>query len=341
MSLRLMKSRMSQSGITFRDEIIHDARQLIEWENEHDPSYCPSLYFWIPGESPHKDHQIHLRLYDKKYTVSAGNTQQFQSKITEMLEVGDYVFNEADNTYWICTESFNINDIHYQGKLTQCNWFLKWQRNDGTILEYPVQDLNASQSSAAVSNDTVMTMGKAHHIETIQATEDTIAIQNPQRFYISKTNSIPFIVTQNDTTACNYGKGLCKIVVVQDTVREDKDRADLGICDYHTPTLPDAEISGTPHCKIICNSNAIRVGGIFREYTALFKDSSDQSVMSVQPVWDINCDFTDKLVIVKNNNCIRVSVSDENLIGESFLLTLSDSLNEFIPCTLKIYIEGL
>lgn len=238
MSLQLMKERIKQSGVSLYDEQIKDAQDILANGFTDDVSCAKHIFFWIAGENPQKGDHIYIKFYDRKYSSANGNTKLFLTHNNDKIEVGDYIYDEEENTYWICTESFHVDNIHYEGKFTQCNWHLRWQRPDGTILEYPCLDLNSTQYNSGESGNNTLKLGSAQHMEKVQANSDTISLSSPQRFYVSRDNSIPYVITQNDTTASNYGKGICNITVTQDVRREDKDRPDLGICDYIDPSSP-------------------------------------------------------------------------------------------------------
>ena len=238
MSLQLMKERIKQSGTSLYDEQIKDAQDILAYDFQDDVSCAKHIFFWIPGENPQKGRHVYIKFYDRKYSSANGNTKLFLTHNNDKIEVGDYIYDEEENTYWICTESFHVDNIHYEGKFTQCNWYLRWQRPDGTILEYPCLDLNSTQYNSGESGNNTLKLGSAQHMEKVQANSDTISLASPQRFYVSRDKSIPYIITQNDTTASNYGKGICNITVTQDVRREDKDRPDLGICDYIDPSSP-------------------------------------------------------------------------------------------------------
>lgn len=340
MSLLLMKERMKNTGTTPRESKINDAHKLLHYDFEHDTSYADSVYFWIPGVEPKKGSHIAIKLYSKKYSSAAGLTVAFQTQITDIVEIGDYLYNELENTYWICTESFNVEGVHFQGKLTQCNWYLRWQKQDGSILEYPCQDINSTQYNSGVSGNNIVTLGSAQHMETVQATDDTLALASPQRFYISRTNTIPFIVTQNDTTAYNYGKGLCKITVTQDQNRSEKDRPDLGICDYHSPTTPPAPLEPdetTDLSALITGGTTLRCGRA-KNWSVKFINREGKEVT--------NCDFKWNVIGATNvsqtinGHKIQLRIDEEDCIGSSFLLSITVN-NVIIGQTEVTIIEGL
>lgn len=322
MSLEQMKKRIALKGQNIRETKINNAKNLLLLDNENDPSYFSKMFFWILGDNPHKGDKINPRLYDKKFSSSFGITQKIQTTYNEKFGIGDLFYDEKDNIFWLCIEAFNMNDISWNGKLAQCNWMLKWQKPNGNILKYPCLDLNITQSNDGQSQNNMMILGSSRHIEILPADINTINIKPSQRFFISKTNSIPFIVTQNDTTTYNYDKGLCKITVVQDELNEN-DNIDLGICDYiemqrnYFKNNNLFSIKDNLLAKIHYNTLRIKVGRSY-SFTALFKDNNN-----IKFEWKFIADF-DISFIKKdfNNNILILSIDNEDLIGKSFNLQL-------------------
>lgn len=163
-------------------------------------------------------------------------------------------------------------------------------------------------------------------MEKVQANSDTISLASPQRFYVSRDNSIPYVITQNDTTASNYGKGICNITVTQDVRREDKDRPDLGICDYIDPSSPLPPTPSVPDettdlSAVISGNRSLR-NSYERTYTVNFVDIDGNTIdwQKVDYRWNIAANFDVKQTII--NNQMTVSVNDENLIGNTFLVQI-------------------
>ena len=327
MSLRLMKERIKQSGTTLYDEQIKDAQDILAYGFQDDVSYSRYIYFWIGGAEPQKGEHLDIKLYDRKYSSANGRTQKFLTKHTDKVDIGDYIYDEKEGTYWLCTESYNINDVHYEGKLTECNWYLRWQRADGVIVEYPAQDLNSTQYNSGESGNATITLGSAQHMETVQANEDTLALASPQRFYVSRNHTIPFVVTQNDSTALNYGtKGICRITVTQDVIR-DVDRPDLGICDYHEidtttpsdPTTPPENPDEMTDLRVSIKGSTSLKLTVPRTYTAIITDADGNTVEWDNTYsWNVDSEFNVEQSI--DGNIIELYVEDEDLIDEKFKL---------------------
>ena len=179
MSYNNFKIRTFIDGKDSRDAKINDARHILNLEFYNDPSYCDSMFRWIAGKNAHISDRIDIRLFGRKYSAANGYTTMFEVKIEDSPNVGDYYYDKSRDQYWIVTELFEVNHIHYSGKLTLCNWVLKWQDDVGNIIEYPCQNINSTQYNSGESGNQTITLGSAQHMATVQATPDTIALKSP------------------------------------------------------------------------------------------------------------------------------------------------------------------
>lgn len=312
------KIRTTLLGTNSREEKINDARHILALEFQNDPSFCDTMYRWIPGVHPHLGGRIDIRIFNRSYSAVNGYTAKFEIQIQDQPDIGDYYFDTMSKQYWICTELYNMNQIYIGGKLTLCNWFLRWQNEIGEIIEYPCSDINSTQYNSGESGNQTITLGSAQHMATVQATSDTICLRSPQRFFISRDYTIPFKVTQNDTVANNYGNGLCKITLTQDVLNPKVDRPDLGLCDYKPPRphppKPDETLDLS---AIIIGDNKLK-NGFTREYTVVFKDSNGDTKDDVDFQWNVVSDFD--VIQTVSEQQISLMVNNEDCIGSSFLL---------------------
>lgn len=243
MSYETFKYRTTFHGGNLRDSKTNDARHILSAEFENDPSYRDSVYFWIAGVSPHKGDRVPIRMYNQRHSDANGNTVQFTTTIENTVSVGEYLYDEERDTHYICTESFNISGIQCDGKLTQCNWTLRWQNSELDILEYPCFDKNTTQYNSGESGSQYIVIGSSQHMALVQMSRDTLSIRSPMRFFVSADYSTPYKVTQNDSVSNKYGVGICNITMVHDE-RVPEDRSDIGICNYKekiTDTAPSVE----------------------------------------------------------------------------------------------------
>ena len=347
--------KMSLSGGSLREESIFNTRELLKETFADDPSFASNIYFWRLGLKEYKNESsIGIRLYGRSFSAANGVTVKFQSLYDTPIVVGDIIYDKKEDEYLICTEAFNIDDIHFKGKFTLCNWILKWQKKDGTILEYPCYDMNSTQYNSGEQSNRNFTIESSQHMITLPCDENTVELSTPQRFYLDKAtiNPTTFIVTQNDTTSYNYGKkGLVKVTVYAHPNNSETDRPDLGICDYIDMSAGSAN-AGTTIKETCCRASkaaieydttVIKSGGDSQVFVGKFYDDKGNEVANMIPHWTIVCDFSDKLQIKEFDNCLSIGIDDDSYIDEEFKLICSDEDNEsdIIPSTLLIKIESL
>ena len=347
--------RMSRSGGSLREEYIFNTRELLKETFADDPSFASGVYFWRLGLKEYRNESpVGIRLYGRSFSAANGVTVKFQTLHENPIIVGDIVYDSNEDEYLICTEVFNIDNIHFKGKFTLCNWMLKWQNKDGTILEYPCYDMNSTQYNSGEQSNAHFTIGSSQHMLTLPSDENTIALNTPQRFYLDKNTDNPtsFIVTQNDTTSHNYGKkGLVKVTVYEFPNNDETDRPDLGICDYIDMSAGSIN-AGTTVKETCCraskavidySTSVIKSGGDSQIFIGKFYDDKGNEVADIVPHWTIICDFSDKLQVKEFDNCLSIGIDDDSYIDEEFKLICSDSNDEsgILSSTLLIKIESL
>lgn len=337
MSYNNFKIRTFIDGKDSRDAKINDARHILNLEFYNDPSYCDSMFQWIAGKNAHISDRIDIRLFGRKYSAANGYTTMFEVKIEDSPNIGDYYYDQSRDQYWIVTELFEVNHIHYSGKLTLCNWVLKWQDDIGNIIEYPCQNINSTQYNSGESGNQTITLGSAQHMATVQATPDTIALKSPRRFFVSRDYMIPFKVTQNDTVSNFYGNGLCKITLTQDQLNAKVDRPDLGLCDYIPE--PSSNIPGQDETTI----SSVYIDG---------EDRLKYNLMNTYKLCsaseeDFNHEFDFKWNIISDvsiqqnvsGNEIQLLFDEMDYIGSTILLQVV--VDDEVKCEKEIKLVGL
>ena len=331
--LKRFNKRMSLSGGSLREESIFNTRELLKETFADDPSFISGIYFWRLGLKEYQyEKPVGIRLYGRSFSAANGVTVKFQTLHENPVVVGDIIYDTNEGEYLICTEAFNVDNIHYKGKFTLCNWILKWQKKDGTILEYPCYDMNSTQYNSGEQSNSHFTIGSSQHMLTLPSDENTVALSTPQRFYLDKNMDSPtsFIVTQNDTTSHNYGKkGLVKLTVYEYPNNTDTDRPDLGICDYI-----DVDAKAEYCCcmaskaMIEYKTTVIKSGGDSQIFVGKFYDKNGSEITGIVPHWTIICDFSSKLQVKEFDNCLSIGIDDDSYIDEEFKLICSDGNNE-------------
>lgn len=327
---------MALSGSSIRNEVIKNSQELLKETFADDPSFATGIYFWQPSTHSYADpNELPIRLYGRSFSNANGVVVKFQTLIDNPIVVGDMLYDSNDDEYLLCTESFNVDGIHWKGKFSLCNWILKWQNKYGDILEYPCVDINSTQYNSGEQASAKMTIGSSQHMATLPYDENTIAIKSPQRFFLDRDTETPtsFIVTQNDNTSMFFGKkGIVKITMLECERNNDTDRPDLGVCDYFEKDelkTNNADKKKVIKSVISYKTTTIKSGGSKQKFVGMFVDENGEEIDDISTNWEIICDFADSLIVNEEGNSLTIGVDDDSLIDEEFKLTLSDESGNY------------
>ena len=235
---------------------------------------------------------IDLNINRQTKSEVSGYQKEFTSLITAPVQHGDTFYNEDEGLYWICTEVMCKSGLYYDGKLTRCNNIIKWQDENKHIFEYPVFDINSTQYNSGEFGDKTMTLGSSQHLLTIVADENTIALNHGHRFFWDRNTVDPtvFKLTQNDTTAVNYDRGIVKLTVTEDQYNPKTDSIENWLCDYFKVSTVTITYSGNP---------TIRVGG-----TKTLNVDTTETV-----TWSVESDVG--ATIIPNGNSAKVKCPND------------------------------
>lgn len=328
MSLQLMKERVKHSGSTAREEMIIDGQNLLKEELEHDSSYSPTMYFWNPVLRC-DDRQAKIRIYNRKYSSLNGNYQHFLTTYDNPIKIGEYLHDTKDDTYWLIYNSFNVNDVHYEGKMIQCNYLLRWQLASGEIVERYSNIVSASKYDVGENGNSTLVLSSNNYTVLIGYCEEGFELEG-KRVFIDMKPTKPtkvFKITRSDDVLYNSGNMGSLLSFIADKVEfnPNADNQELRICDYNsnTPLPPTpSEPNETTDLRCAISGNINLKNGYSRTYTVTFTDKDGNSVdwQNANYQWDVKSDFDVKQTI--SDNKITVSVNDENLIGGSFFIQI-------------------
>ena len=254
----------------------------------------------------------------------------------EKFNLGDYV--EWNNQKWLVTLVDTDERTWNRGYMYLCTVPLRWQNSEGKIIERYVYSEDFTKYSNGVTGNSTITIGDNQYGLTLPVDNETKKLKRDMRFPIDFDDSEqPDIykltnrkVKLNDNQY--FGRGGTMIVTMSFDVfnpSDDKkitmeDGQEVWICNYnnsHTPLPPTPPVPDETtdlSASILGNTNLRN--SYERTYTANFADI-DGSTIDWQKVdyhWNIIADFDVKQTII--NNQMTVSVNDENLIGNTFLV---------------------
>lgn len=293
---------LNSKGNTIRQSKINDGKLLMVNQLEKDVSYNPDFYLWEFGVSNEDMKHIPIKTFDEKYSAASGFLMKFNTLIDNTIQVGDVLYNANSDIYWICIESYNRDNILNAGRLVRCNYWIKWQDSNAKIYEYPVFEINSTQYNSGESGDKTITLGSSQHLVTITADENTILLDHNKRIFWDRNTVNPtvFKITQNDTTAMNYDKGLLKITIAEDEYNSKTDSIENWLCDYFKVSDITIVYSGQP---------TIRVGG-----TKTVRVDTDKKV-----VWSIEGDIPAEITPDGSSAKIKC-LNNQSYIGKTIIV---------------------
>lgn len=333
MSLHLMKERAKVSGTTPREEMIRDGQNLLKEELKHDSSYSPTMFFY-DSDNKVDDRLANLRVYGRKNSSLNGNYMNFLTTYDNPVKIGDYIHDTKDDTHWLVYNSFNVNDIHYEGKLIQCNYPLKWQLSNGKIVERWANIVSASKYDTGETGNATIVLSSNNFTILIGFCEEGFELEG-KRVFIDKRNVNPekvFKITRGDDVLFDSGNmgSLLSFIADKTEFNKDEDRPDLKLCNYidvdlgsdtpsEDPTTPPENPDEMTDLRVVISGNKNLKVGFSRTYTATITDA-DGNVVEWNDTysWNVVSDF--EVCQEINGNTIKLLVEDEDCVDGLILL---------------------
>lgn len=243
------------------------------------------------------------------------------------LDSGNYIFFEDE--YWLVDGRPGNNGEYEKAVLKECQYKIKWQKDNGTIVERWANFTSASKYDVGESGNSTIILSSNNFTILIPHDEDGLTLDG-KRIFVD-TSKIPkkvFKITRNDDVLFLHGShgGTLSLIADKTEFNPNRDNQELRICDYIDPSAPlpptPSEPNETTDLRCVISGNVNLKNGYRRTYTATFTDKDGKSVdwQDVNYQWNVKSDFDVKQSIVDNR--ITISVNDENLIGGSFFVSV-------------------
>ena len=335
MSLQLMRERMKITGHTPQEEMIRDGQNLLKEELEYDSSYSPTMFFY-DSENKTDNRLANLRVYGRKNSSLNGNYMNFLTTYDNPIKIGDYIHDTKDDTYWLVYTSFNVNDIHYEGKLIQCNYPLKWQLSNGKIVERWANIVSASKYDTGETGNSTIVLSSNNFTILIGYCEEGYELEG-KRVFIDKRTVNPekvFKITRADDVLFDSGNmgSLLSFIADKTEFNKDEDRPDLKLCNYIEINNEGSTLPSDPEnpnemtdLRIVISGNKNLKVGFSRTYTAAITDA-DGNIVEWNDTysWNVVGDFEVKQE--KTNNKIKLLVEDEDCVDGLILLQVTKDM---------------
>jgi len=265
--------------------------------------------------------------------IIQGNTADTQLKSMERtvlvpigsLKAGDYLFYE--NEYWLVNGRPGNNQIYEKAVIIECQYLLKWQNNNGDIIERWINLTSASKYDVGENGNHVVVLTSNNYTILIPNDIESFDLDGKRVFIdLHPTNPTRvFKITRTDDPLYNYNShgGILNLIADKVELNKDTDNQELRICDYieqTTPPLsPDNETSLST--AVIRGKKELKCG-FQRSYIADLSDSNGNVVDwdDSKYKWNVLSDFNVEQNI--SANTITLYTDNEEFIGSSFLLQI-------------------
>ena len=268
--------------------------------------------------------------------IIEGNTADTQLKSMERsilvpvgtLHSGDYIFFEDE--YWIVDGRPGNNKIYEKATLKECQYKLRWQKDDGTIVERFANLTSSSKYDVGENRNNTIILTSNNYLIIMPNDKDSMTIDGKRVFIdLSDIPEKVFKITRNDDVLYNHHThgGTLNLIADKTELNKEKDNQELWLCDYidisspSTPTPPkpsNPDETADLSAKISGNTN-LRIG-VTRTYTVTLSDKEGNAVQwnDTKYSWNVISDFDVSQTVTENK--ISLTVEDEDFIDSSFLL---------------------
>lgn len=283
--------------------------------------------------------------------VIQGNTVDSQSKSMERsilapigtVHSGDYIYFEDE--YWIVDGRPGNNKSYEKATLKECQYKLRWQKDDGTIVERWANLTSYANDIGEAGNNTII-LSQGTITIIIPHDADGMTIENKRIFIDTSDHPTKvFKITCNQDALYVHGNhgATLKLIADKTELNMDTDNQALRICDYVDKTdasspLPslkpdyvstlNATISGIKNLKV----------GFSRTYTVNFTDENNREVdwNEVDFRWNVVSDFEVSQTI--DNQTIQLFIGDENYIGSTLVLQVI--VDNMVAAEINVSVTG-
>lgn len=251
------------------------------------------------------------------------------------LHSGDYIFFEDE--FWIVDGRPGNNKTYEKATLKECQYKLRWQKNDGTIIERWANFASASKYDVGETNDKTIILTSNNLTIIMPNDKDSMTIDG-KRVFID-TSDIPkkvFKITRNDDVLFLHGShgGTLNLIADKTELNLETDRKDLRLCDYIDPTTipsspqnPDESVLLSANAKITFKgTQELKIGGNTKTLTGCFIDNNENPTDDIG-IWEVVAidELLPYLEYTIDGNILKINVLDTDLIDSKVRIIFSNT----------------
>ena len=237
------------------------------------------------------------------------------------LHSGDYIFFEDE--YWIVDGRPGNNKSYEKATLKECQYKLRWQKDDGTIIERWVYLTSSSKYDVGENGNNTIVLTSNNYLITIPNDEDSMTLDGKRVFIdLSDIPEKVFKITRNDDVLFAHGShgGTLNLIADKVELNKEKDNQELRLCDYidstpptppSEPTIPD-ETEDLWHMEL--EYSTLKIKPLDKDYTIiahLYDGNNTEITDSIEYEWTVESNIDLYLTHKENSNILTISLSSD------------------------------
>lgn len=259
--------------------------------------------------------------------------------------------------YWLIVGLVDDNTMYEKAVLTNCNYKVSWIGSTGEVVSRWANITSAAQYNNGETYSRTYYTRSDQVLLILPDDPESLLLTNEDRFIIdrrcelyekgfsrdvkSDTSNpvVTYTVTRADSVLYSYiDSGHQELMLTEDEQRDEDGYYVVNGKGYwlcQAPNTDDDDLSMA--ARIECNSSYLYNSLEPAVYTSVFYDENGKQV-DVEPTWEINCAFKDKLMVEYKDNSIIIAVNNYWLVNRTFDLTVS--ADGYEPATMTITIKA-
>ena len=261
--------------------------------------------------------------------VIQGNVANTQLKSMERtilvpigtLHSGDYIFFEDE--YWIVDGRPGNNKSYEKATLKECQYKLRWQKDDGTIIERWVYLTSSSKYDVGENGNNTIILTSNNYLITIPNDEDSMTLDGKRVFIdLSDIPEKVFKITRNDDVLFAHGShgGTLNLIADKTEFNKETDNQELRLCDYidSTPPTPPSEPTTPDETEDLWHMeleySTLKIKPLDKDYIIvahLYDGNNVEVTDGIEYEWTIESNISSYLIYKENSNVLTIALSSD------------------------------
>lgn len=236
------------------------------------------------------------------------------------LHSGDYVFFEDE--YWIVDGRPGNNKSYEKATLKECQYKLRWQKDDGTIIERWVYLTSSSKYDVGENGNNTIILTSNNYLITIPNDEDSMTLDGKRVFIdLSDIPEKVFKITRNDDVLFAHGShgGTLNLIADKVELNKETDNQELRLCDYidstptppSEPTTPD-ETEDLWHMEF--EYSTLKIKPLDKDYIIvahLYDGNNAEITDGIEYEWTVESNIDSYITYKTNSNILTITLSSD------------------------------